>query len=737
MRKQPVTVRAARWCATHPWRAIVGWLVFVVLCLVLGSVIGSRSATSADYRVGEAGRAEAMAEAGGLTQPAIEKILIEAKSGSLDSAQADAAAADVTERMRGLAEVASVDAPVRSPGGDALMVPVSMKGDPRDANNYVQPLLKQTAAAQSAYPGLRIEETGDASVGNGLNTQRGNDLALSEEITLPITLVILLLVFGSLLTACVPVLLAITSIAGAMGLYELASHIFPDAGVGNQVILLMGMAVGVDYALFYLKREREERRRAGGKISAAAAVELAAATSGRAVVMSGLAVMASTACLFFADDVIFSSLAAGTLIVVVVAVISSLTVLPALLTKLGDRVDRRLWRRKEKTANAGEGKLWPALLRPAMKRPVVTLLVATVVMLGLAVPALGLKLGTPSDDTYSRSVPELQVADRLAAAFPDERAHNLIVLNVPSAQPGQVRTALSDLAARAQADPLFAGNTNPAIEVSADGAYGTLILGVPYVVSSDQALQALLHLRNTLAPSTLGQAAGARYAVSGDVAHNIDYVDHQNQQLPWVLGFALLLTFLMTAFTFRSVVIAAVGVVLNLLSAAAAFGLLVLVFQGSWTFAENLLDFTSIGFIGSRVPLFLFVILFGLSMDYQIFVVSRIREGALRGLSTRDAVYQGLTSSASVVTSAAVVMVSVFVSFMLLHLLELKQMGFGLAVAVLLDAIVVRIFILPSAISLLGRATWWPSRAFRRGVQDTTGQVPLNETTVTLSQPIP
>jgi RND superfamily putative drug exporter len=277
---------------------------------------------------------------------------------------------------------------------------------------------------------------------------------------------------------------------------------------------------------------------------------------------------------------------------------------------------------------------------------------------------------------------------------------------------------------------LFAKEVTPRIATSADGRISTLTLSVSFPPSSNEAQQSLRHLRTEFVPATIGEVAGAEEAVTGDIARDADYADHQNAKLPPVIGCLLLVTFVMMVAAFRSVVIGIVGVVLNLLSAAAALGLLALVFQYRW--AESLLGFTSTGSISPRVPLFLFVILFGLSMDYQVFVVSRIREVALRGTPTRRAVFDGIRSSASVVTSAAVVMVTVFASFMFLSLVEMKEMGFGLAVAVLVDAFIVRIMILPSVMALLGRASWWPSRAMRRAQS-----APASGTTAELSpQPV-
>ncbi|MGI5198042.1 MMPL family transporter [Streptomyces sp. CA-288835] len=716
-----LTVRMARWSALHPWRAIIGWLVFVVLCLGIGSAVGLNSAKTADYRVGEAGRAEAIAAEGQLERRSTEQVMISDRSGAgLDEgaaeASAKAAAADLTARMERLPEVESVADPLLSKDGRILMVEVAVKGEERDAKDKVDALVAQTEAVQKVNPALLLEETGSPSISKGVDKQRGEDLALSEAITLPVTLITLLIVFGSVTMAGVPLLLALSSIAAAVGLSMVVSHLSPDTGVGTNIILMIGLAVGVDYTLFYLKREREERARSGGRLSSEALVELAAATSGRAVVVSGLAVVVSTATLFLAADVIFTSLATGTIVVVLVAVLSSLTVLPALLVKLGKRAERRALRRAERGKPArrmrgeGGGRVWAALLRPATRHPVATLCVSVFAMLALAAPLGGLKITEMSRDTHSREIPAMQVYDRLNEAFPEQRVTHDIVVRADAARSGEVTAALEKLAQLADGDPLFTGESR--VRTSEDRRISVLELNVPHLGNSDEAYDSLDHLRDEYVPTTVGRIAGAEYGVSGDVARYADYPAHQNSKLPLVLGALLLVTFAMTLYAFRSVVLGVLGVVLNLLSAAAALGLLVLVFQGSW--AEGLLNFDSTGSIGSRVPLFLFVILFGLSMDYQVFVVSRIREAVLAGVPTRQAVLDGIRSSAGVVTSAAAVMMTVFVSFVFLHIIEMKQIGFVLAAAVLLDAFIIRILILPAAMLLLGEASWWPSRGVRR-----------------------
>ncbi|MFC0843271.1 MMPL family transporter [Streptomyces noboritoensis] len=713
-------VRIARWSARHAWRAVAGWFVFVVLCLGVGIAVGTDQATTEDFRVGEAGRAEAMAADGDLQRRPTEHVLLYARSGRLDVAEARAAAREIGARMRALDEVERVAEPVRSADGSTFRVAVVLKGPELDGRKNVGPLLAQTARVGRAHPGLVVEETGSPSISKGVNDQRGKDLALSERITLPVTLVTLLVVFGSVAMAAVPLLLALSSIAAALGLSMLASHLLPDPGVGTNMIVLIGLAVGVDYTLFYLKREREERARAGGRLGAEALVELAAATAGRAIVVSGLAVIGSTATLYLATDVIFSSLATGTILVVAVAMVSSLTVLPALLVASGRRSERRAEKRARRGKQArpvrhkeGNGRLFSALLRPAQSRPGLTLCVSVLVMLGLAAPALGLKLIDPGKDTFSRSIPAMQVYDRLGAHFPELLVqHEVVVRATPDRAP-EVRRVLADLGRRAQGDPLFAARSaEPAVRTSADGRISVLELAVPHPAPSAEAIASLKHLRGTYLPDTVGRLSGVESAVSGDVARGRDYVRHERAKLPLVIGFLLLLTFLMTVWAFRSVVIAAIGVVLNLLSAGASLGLLVVVFQGTW--AQDLLAFDSLGAIASRVPLFLFVILFGLSMDYQVFVVSRIQEARRGGMSAREAVVEGIGRSAKVVTSAAIVMVTVFGAFVALHLTEMKQMGFCLAVAVLLDAVVIRLMVLPSLLLLLGERAWWPLRPTRR-----------------------
>jgi len=687
-RERVGAVRVAVWSARHPWWAIAGWIGFVLLCVGAGAATGTNRGSIADFRVGEAGRAETIAEEGGLTPPLVEHVLITGPSGALDPA-----AREVTARMRPLPEVAAVGEPVRSPDGSAVRVPVTMAGDPDTARRAVGALEAQTAAVQDAHPGLQVAQTGNASRSAGVDENLGQDLSRTEMISLPVTFLILFLVFGAVLAAAVPVLLAASAFVGSVGLYAVASWVFPDAGgAAVSVVFLLGMAVGVDYALFYVKRVREE-----SGLSPTAAVEAAAATSGRAVLTSGIAVIASLAALYVIDDVIFSSIATGSILVVAVALASSLTVLPALLVVLA-----RWMRPRRRHAKGADGR-WAAVLRPALRRPGVTLVAGLVCVAAVALPAVGMRLGTEGAETFPRSIPAVATYDRLVAAFPDAGpAHVVVVRATPGAD---VPAALATLTPRTGDWPA------PEIRASSDRTTWTVRVPIPHAENSPAAVASLERLRGELLPATLDRP-GVEYAVTGEVARGVDYAAHQNARIPWVAALVSLATFVVMLVAFGSVPLAAVGVAVNLAAVAASWGVLTLVFQGTW--AEDLLGFTSTGFVGSRMPMMIFAILAGISTDFQIFVVSRIREAVRRGVPTRQAVRDGIVGSASVVTSAAVIMLSVFASFLFIDRIELKQAAVGLSVAVLFDALVLRILILPSVMTLLGERSWWPARPVAR-----------------------
>jgi RND superfamily putative drug exporter len=712
--KRPITVRVARWSAEHPWSAIALWVVFVAVCFIGGNAAGSVEATNRDQAIGESGRADVFVDDGHFDNPAVESVLITARSGALNTDAANGAAADVAAAMKALPDVESVADPLPSHDNSALLVRVTLKGDPDTAEDRLAPLQKATAEVQAKHPDLRVEETGGPSISKAMDDTLGKDFQRAEYLSLPVTFAILIVAFGALIAAGIPVLLALSSVAAALGLSTLASHLVPSTDTTSSVILLIGMAVGVDYSLFYLRREREERAKGRKHLDA---VEIAAETSGHAVVVSGIAVTIAMAGLFLAGDVVFSSLAVGSILVVLVAVLGSLTVLPALLSKLGRWIDRPrvpvLWRLTRPRTDERGSRVWSFLLSPALRRPAATLMISVLALLALAAPALTMRLTFPGMEDLPRSTPAMQAYDRLVKAFPSNGTVHTVAVRVPAGQLDSTKAALTQLAHKAAADPLFAPlDEEPDIQVSKDGTVALLDVATPFEGRSDQAKESLTRLRTQLVPQTIGAVPGAQSAVGGFVAADVDYADHVTHKLPIVMGFVLVLTFLVMAFTFRSVVIALTSIALNMLSAAASYGLVVLIFQGTW--AEGILGFKSMDAVVSWLPLFLFVVLFGLSMDYHVFVVSRIREAVRRGLSTREAVAQGISGSAGVVTSAAVVMVAVFAIFATLSTVDMKQLGVGLAAAILLDATIIRAVVLPSAMTLLGDANWWAPRFMRR-----------------------
>ncbi|WP_329182070.1 MMPL family transporter (plasmid) [Streptomyces decoyicus] len=708
-------VRIAMWSARHPWRAVLGWLLLVVVCLALGSMAGTRAADSVDYRVGQAGRAEDIAQEAGILDPLEEKVVITPRPGSstLDEDAARDAAADAVRRMTGAPSVAAVKKPERSPSGDALLVTLTMKGEDAGISGDIPQLLERTEAVQKAHPQVQVAQTGHFSMGQGVSESMGEDLATAERITLPLTLVILMVVFGAIVAAGVPVLLALSAVGAAMGLSQLFSHLFPSVGANNNLILLMGMAVGVDYSLLFVKRVREEHARSGGRIGDEAALRIAVTTAGRSVLVSGCAVIVSLAALFVVGDVVFSSLAISSISVVAIVLGASLTLLPALLAKLGRTLERPRLPLLGRLAarSSGPGRMWPRLLRPAMARPRAALVLGLLVIAGLALPALGMQLSSTEVSTLPK-VAAVKARDRMMEQFPSQGADYLVVVRTDAEHRGELRPALRELEQRVEREPLFRSELAPRTRIAGDGSTGTLRIRTPYAIDSDKAQQALDRVRDDLVPGTAGRIPGAETAVTGDVARNADVLDHQMDALPWVIGAVLSLSFLVMLVAFRSVPIALVSTLLNVASAGGALGLLVLVFQSDWV--QGQLDYASNGFIVARIPLFLFVILFGLSTDYNVFMVSRIKEAAQQGQATKDAILEGIGRSASVVTGGAVVMVAVFVSFIFTNLLEMKQLGFGLCMAVILDVVVVRILIMPAALQLLARRLWWPGSAMDR-----------------------
>ena len=712
-----VVLGMARWSARHRWTALGAWVLFVAVTVLVGGLAGTRQLSNTDMGSGQSGIADRATTGAYFGDKPTEAILIQSRDGEPDRALDQATVTSVTHelarRYADLPGIGPVADPASSQDGKSRLVTVTLDtgtltGSARSdrADELVGPMLEATQRVQADHPDLRIEQVGGTSIEQALNGQLGDDLKQAELTSIPVTLAILLIAFGALFAAGVPVALALTAVASAMGLSALASHLVPlDSAVSN-IVLLLGMAVGVDYSLFYIRREREERARGASGLDS---IEIAAATSGHAVVVSGITVLIAMAGMLLSGNAVFTSIAVGTMLVVSVAVLGSVTVLPALLALLGDRLDRpRIPLVHRLRSRDGHSRTWTGILRMVLRRPLVSLGLGILALTALAAPAWQLTTTMPGSADLPRSIPIMNSYDRLNAAFPDHGASHTVVVKSTGSQPlpgAKVTAATEELWQRAEGSGLFAGHSTPEPRLSTDGRVAVVDLPIPYDANDTRAGESLDLLRGDLVPSTLGGLPDSWAGATGQTAGERDFGQQISDRIPLVFGFVLGLTFLVMLVTFRSVVVAATSVLLNLLSVGAAYGLLVLVFQQHW--AEGLLGFHSNGGIVTWLPLFLFVVLFGLSMDYHIFVVSRIREAVRAGLPTVDAVRHGLLRSASTVTSAAVIMTAVFAIFATLSILEFKQMGVGLAAAILIDATVVRGVLLPAVMSVLGRHNWY------------------------------
>ncbi|HET6152297.1 MAG TPA: MMPL family transporter [Marmoricola sp.] len=693
-------LKAARWSAIHPWRAILAWLAFVLVAVGLAVAIPTKATTDADYRIGESGKASAITHAAGLDGRDSEEVLIQAAGGGqLDHAAGETAATAIATAMRTAKGVYSVADPAWSASGTSVLVDVSLKRGVDD----VGALQKVTDAAQKDHPDLRIREAGDVSINDGVNDRVNSDLSSAEGISLPVTLVLMLLAFGALIAAGIPVLIAASSVAATIGITAPVSHLVHAESTVSSMIVLIGMAVGVDYSLFYLKREREERAKGHSTIDA---VDIAARTSGHSIVVSGLAVIAAMTGLYVVGGATFNSLATGSILVIAIAVLGSITVLPALLAKLGRWVDRPrvplLWRLNRRI---GQGGISKRVLRPVTQHPVIALIVGSAAVVAMAVPGFGMKLHQGDLNTLPAGIPQVQTMLDVTKEFPSQGAEADVVVKAAASQHGDVIAALTALRGSAVAGHEFIRTSDP-IQSSVDGTVSVLHLTTAYNEGDERVDHAVTDLREHLVPASLGgiDHAGAASYVGGSNAEDMDSTSRLHDYLPIVVGFVLLLTMIMMGLAFRSLAIAALSAVLNLASVGVAFGLLTLVFQHGWF--SGPLHFSSPGFVVNWLPMFILVVLVGLSMDYQVFVLSRIREHVRSGLPARLAVERGVRDTAGVVTSAAAVMVSVFAIFATLSMLEMKTMGVGLAVAIAIDATLIRLVLLPAAMVLLGDCAW-------------------------------
>ncbi|MFF3887248.1 MMPL family transporter [Streptomyces sp. NPDC001914] len=712
-RVRGIAARAGGWSARHRWAAVGIWVLFVVLAMGLGSAAGRVDVKESDQLKGETHTAAKIVEDAGIEEPASETVLVQSRDGGLKATDGEfkAAVTAVVEAVEGTGKVTDVTSPYDtktiSKDGRSALVQFDMRGDSDTAGERVEPVLKAVEGVQKDHGSLRIEEIGGASMMKTFDDAFGDDFQKAELSAVPVALGILLIAFGALVAALLPVALAVTAIMATMGLMGVVSHVMPMSDTANSVMLLVGLAVGVDYCLFYLRREREER--AAGR-DAQTALRIAAATSGRAIIVSGVTVCVAMAGMLFTGLAEFEAMGLASLMVVAVAMVGSVTVLPALLSLLGERVEKgripflRKAMERRAARTGGESRFWTAVLRGVLAKPLISVLVAAGVLLAVAAPAVGMKTQNLTlDQEFGNSLPIVQTYNRVNDAFPGGSEPAEVVVRAKDINAPEVRSALADFKERA----ISSGASRGPIEIKLHDAQNIAYVYVPLVGGSDldKAGASLEKLRDEVRPATLGKIDGVQAPITGQVAGSHDFNDQLGGAVIPVFAFVVVFAFLLMLLSFRSLTVAITSIVLNLLSVGAAYGILVAVFQHGW--GASLVGAEGVGAIITWLPLFLFVILFGLSMDYHVFVVSRIREARLRGRTTKDAIQHGVVTTAGVVTSAAVIMVAVFAIFGTLSMQSMKQMGVGLAAAVLIDATIIRGVLLPAVMALLGERNWY------------------------------
>jgi uncharacterized membrane protein YdfJ with MMPL/SSD domain len=725
-----IAYRAGRWSAGHWKTATLLWLGVVICAVIGGRMAGTVDLTNSEQGSGQSALAQKMLNESGFHNVASEDVLVQNRSLTVSDPSFQRELRAVVDRIRGLRQIDALQSPLAaayagqiSKNGHAALVEFNMRGNPDTAQNRVQPVLNAVAALQRSAPGFTVAESGDASSSLQEQSTINGGLHKAELLSLPLTFLILLITFGAVVAAGVPVLLAFTAVMGAGGLASVASHVVHASGATSSVMLLMGMAVGVDYSLFYLKREREERRAGHTHRDA---LGRAAATSGHAVLVSGITVLVAMAGMLLTGSKVFDSIGVGAMLVVFTAMVGSLTVLPALLGRLGDKVEKGRVRRPQ-----ARSRVWNAVLRPVMRWPLPSALIATALLVVLALPALGLHTTLLGPGDLPHSIPAVRNYEKIQKSFPGSQTPAVVVIRGHNLESPQVHAAI----ARFERLALASGQIDRPIQVTYHRQHNGVQILAPLVGSgSDNAsFNALDALRSRILPASIGHLPGATFAVTGQTAGTYDFNTLIKSHFPLVFAFVLGLAFLLLLVTFRSLTIPLTSIVLNLLSVAAAYGVLVWIFQQGHL--QSLLGFHSNGAVVTWLPLFLFAVLFGLSMDYHVFIVSRIKELRDEGLPTSEAVARGIGSTAGTVTAAAAVMVAVFAIFAWLPMLDIKQMGVGLSVAVLLDATVIRGILLPSVMKMLGDWNWylprglsWLPRVSREGGRPAAREAVLSAT---------
>jgi RND superfamily putative drug exporter len=683
-------MRIGHWSIRRPRTAIAAWIGFVAACVTLGAISGTK--TLDNGAVGESARGYAIMDKHGLWGDPRELAYLHAVRAPVPRT----AIRDVERRFSalGLTPELKLSADRRS----AIVVAQVKR------QVAVEQIRAAVAAEARAHPGLAIHETGDISASQARNSTVNRDLHRAELLSIPLTLVVLLFAFGTVTAAAVPVLLALSAVAAGLGLLGPLSQLFPVQDSAKTVVLLIGMAVGVDYALFFVVRSRAERSRGVGLDQA---LNTALRTSGRAVVVSGATVAIALAGMYIVGVGTLSGIATAAIAVVGCAVLGAVTALPAMLRLLGPRIDRGRIPLVPHAHTDRGSHFWFALVDRVTRRPLLATAASIALLAGLAYPALSLRISKPSDLALAaQSEPALKTLAAVRRAFPSAGETAVVAVQAPTVKQDQLKQQLARLSrlavqqgfAHTPVDPI---RTMPV----GDGSAAALLLPLNGNGANASSRHAIDALRQRLIPSTVGQLPGVQTAVTGPTAEDVDFTRQIRQALPYVLAFVLTLAFGLLLVAFRSIVVPLKAIALNLLSVGASYGVLALVFQHHWP--QSILGFQSNGTIVSWLPLFLFVVLFGLSMDYHVFILSRVREAVDSGEQTQTAVRRSIASSAGVVTAAAAVMVCVFALFGTLSSLELKQAGVGLAAAVLIDATIIRGMLLPATMKLLGEWNWY------------------------------
>ena len=701
---------AARASARRPKLVIALWLALIVACFAGGSIAGTRSLSDAASGSGQSAHAEARLQRAGLLDSFTENVIVRSNS----QAKTAHAAAVIAAGAQRQPYVSSVQSPRTDPSlsrsdGRTGLVVVKLRGDPDHEDGHVKAL--QIFVSDTAHDtrGVYIGQIGEGSADLAMNKLVSNGLQQAELIALPITLLILVLAFGALVAAVVPLVLGLTSVAAAMGALGIVSHVAAEGSTTAPVVVLIGLAVGIDYSLFYIRRERAERRLGTGP---EAALDASAATVGRAILIAGTTVIIGLAGLLFTGNAVFISMALGAILVVAIAVLGSLTVLPAALALLGDKVDRgRLWRRRR----AGRGarrteRAWATFARAITARPRLSLALVLVLLAGLAAPILSMHTTNPNLQDAPRNTPIRVAQHAIDAAFPGADDTAQLVVSGHQLDTAQARARLQRLGTSGQR---LTGNASGQVTVRVSRDGDTALVDIPVPTGPISTERRTVHtLRSALEPATQRALPGATAQLTGGDASDVDFTEQMNAMTPLVIGFVLALAFVLLVCSFRSPLLAVSVIGLNLASVGAAFGVLTLVFEHHW--AQSLLDFQSFGGIVNWLPLFAFVVLFGLSMDYTVLILERAAEARRAGASAREAAAEALGATGATVTSAAIVMIAVFAIFATIPLVSFKELGVGLAAAIAIDATIVRGIALPATLTLLGDRGLRPATSRRR-----------------------